>query len=124
MTADASSIRWYSTVRGALGQLIQQRGPQGFTDSFEKSLLHLYWFCEGLRALSFDEDTHLADAQWLALMAPTAESKMSQGFSELPWNKDEETLATCLALLGRLNYRYSATDPLASAAFRLRPIGL
>lgn len=105
LTADASSIRWYSTVRGALGQLIQQRGPQSFRDSFGKSLLHLYWFCEALRALSFDEDTHLADAQWLALMTPTAESKMSQGFSELPWNKDEETLATCLALLGRLNYR-------------------
>lgn len=95
--ADNSGIRWYSTMKGTLGQLVRHCGPRGFRDPLGVSLLHLYWVCEGFRALSFDEDNDLADVKWLGLLSQSKSSR----------NKDEVHLATSLALLGRLNYRYS-----------------
>ncbi|KAF7594863.1 hypothetical protein BBP40_008193 [Aspergillus hancockii] len=66
-TADASGLRWNSLYEGTLRNHVWQRGPRGFSGSWEKSSLNIYWTCEGLRALSFDGDSQ--GIEWRRLEA-------------------------------------------------------
>lgn len=48
-------------MKYVLRKLIRQRGPRNLSGALEMSLLNMYWVCEGLRALSFDEDTAIGE---------------------------------------------------------------
>lgn len=96
-------------MKTVLRDLVQRRGPHGFSGSFEESLLNMYWLCEGLRALSFDEDTAISEWQGIDLSVSTNTVSMLLSQSQLPMKEVGWRLARCIALLGRLNFRYALT---------------
>ncbi|KAH8705783.1 hypothetical protein BGW36DRAFT_422319 [Talaromyces proteolyticus] len=104
LATDASGLGWYSLFKGALRNQVWQRGPRGFSGTLEESLLSLYWICEGMRALSFDEDSRIME--WQNLDTQTSDHihtgfTMSRQFR----GQKEGRLAHCMALLGSLNKR-------------------
>lgn len=107
LTTDESGIRWYAIMKDVLRELIRQRGPEGFSGPYEESLLNMYWVCEGLRALSFDEDTAIGEWQEREASISTDTTSVSLSQSQLATKGTEWHLARCIALLGRLNSRYA-----------------
>jgi hypothetical protein len=102
LMTDASTTRWYLMMKCTLQRIVQLRGPESFSRPVALAIFNQYWVLESLRTLAFDEDNTLADPKWLSLLSRAEEPSTRKVATE----RDQTRLLRCMALLGRLNYRY------------------
>jgi hypothetical protein len=87
------------------------RGTTGFSGEFERSLLKFYKMCAALHALSLDQDTFLANAEWHGgslNVTHDMESHSSSYFSPHQEWALFDCLSNIIGVLARLNARYES----------------
>ena len=102
---DSTGLRWYSSLHQISERIVQPRGPAGFCGQFERSLLTFYKMSDALSALSRDEDTFLAGAEWhgdILNSSPDANSRINSEDQE--WAVFDY-LTGIVAIIARINAR-------------------